>query len=126
MGHAEIIKYRRVYVGSVADMATLIWSASTRLPSGNLSGSATSQLMQRNLRPPVLTGMKCIGLLHLEHVGGCGFFGMVSFATRMVPVRWLPFENCAANVFACCRAASASGNGWPASSSKSVLAKKWK
>jgi hypothetical protein len=35
-----------------------------------------SQLMQRNFRPPVLTIIKCIGLLHLQQAGGGEFFGM--------------------------------------------------
>jgi hypothetical protein len=42
----------------------------------NRSGSGTSQSMQRNLRPPVSTSIKCIGLPHLEHVGGGGFLGI--------------------------------------------------
>ena len=45
--------------------------------SGIRSGSGTSQSMQRNLRPPVLTSIKCISLLHFEHAGGGGFLGMV-------------------------------------------------
>jgi hypothetical protein len=45
--------------------------------SGNCSGSGTSQSMQRNLRPPILTSMNRIGLLHLEQVEGGGFLGMV-------------------------------------------------
>jgi hypothetical protein len=32
--------------------------------------------MQRNLRPPVLTSIKCFGLPHLEQLGGGEFFGM--------------------------------------------------
>jgi hypothetical protein len=32
--------------------------------------------MQRNLRPPVLTSMKCIGLRHFGHGGGGGFLGI--------------------------------------------------
>ena len=44
--------------------------------SGNFSGSGTSQSMQRNLRPPVLTSMKRIGLLHFGHGGGAGFLGI--------------------------------------------------
>jgi hypothetical protein len=40
------------------------------------SGSDTSQSMQRNLRPPVFTSIKCIGLPHLEHVGDGGFLGI--------------------------------------------------
>jgi hypothetical protein len=46
------------------------------LVKSNRSGSFTSQSMQRNLRPPVLTSIKCIGLPHLEHVGGGGFLGI--------------------------------------------------
>jgi hypothetical protein len=32
--------------------------------------------MQRNLRPPVLTSIKCIGLRHFGHAGGGEFLGM--------------------------------------------------
>jgi hypothetical protein len=44
--------------------------------SGNRSGSGISQSMQRNLRPPVFTSIKCIGLLHFGQVGGGEFLGM--------------------------------------------------
>jgi hypothetical protein len=44
--------------------------------SGNRSGSGTSQSMQRNLRPPVFTSTKCMGLWHFGQEGGGGFLGM--------------------------------------------------
>jgi hypothetical protein len=44
--------------------------------SGNRSGSGISQSMQRNLRPPVFTSMKRIGLLHFGQDGGGVFLGM--------------------------------------------------
>jgi hypothetical protein len=44
--------------------------------SGSFRGSGTSQSMQRNLRPPVLTSMKRIGLLHFGHVGGGVFLAI--------------------------------------------------
>jgi hypothetical protein len=44
--------------------------------SGNFSGSGTSQSMQRNFRPPVLTNINRISLRHFEHVGGWRFLGM--------------------------------------------------
>jgi hypothetical protein len=44
--------------------------------SGNRSGSGTSQSMQRNLRPPVFTSTKCMGLWHFRQEGGGGFLGM--------------------------------------------------
>jgi hypothetical protein len=43
--------------------------------SGDCNGSGTSQSMQRNLRPPVLTSMKRIFLAHFKQVGGGEFFG---------------------------------------------------
>ena len=48
--------------------------------SGNFSGSGRSQSMQRNFRPPVLTSINRIGLLHFEHVGGGRFLGMAAHA----------------------------------------------
>ena len=47
------------------------------MTSGRFSGSGTSQSMQRNLRPPVLTSMKRIGLLHLMHRGGGVFLAIL-------------------------------------------------
>jgi hypothetical protein len=44
--------------------------------SGDRSGSGTSQSMQRNLRPPVLTTMNFIGFLHFVQLGGGVFLGM--------------------------------------------------
>jgi hypothetical protein len=44
--------------------------------SGNRSGSGTSQSVQRNLRPPVFTSMKLMGLWHFGQEGGGGFLGM--------------------------------------------------
>jgi hypothetical protein len=44
--------------------------------SGIRSGSGTSQSMQRNLRPPVFTSTKCMGLWHFRQEGGGGFLGM--------------------------------------------------
>jgi hypothetical protein len=44
--------------------------------SDDRSGSGTSQSMQRNLRPPVLTRINRIGLPHLEQLGGEEFLGM--------------------------------------------------
>jgi hypothetical protein len=44
--------------------------------SGECKGSGASQSMQRNLRPPVLTSKKRIGLLHFGHNGGGVFFAM--------------------------------------------------
>jgi hypothetical protein len=35
-----------------------------------------AQSMQRNLRPPVLTSVKCIGLRHSGQIGGGVFLGM--------------------------------------------------
>jgi hypothetical protein len=61
---------------------TRLYSGGRKLPlrsfvtSGCFSGSGTSQSMQRNLRPPVLTSMKRIGLLHFGHVGGGVFLAI--------------------------------------------------
>jgi hypothetical protein len=44
--------------------------------SGDRIGSGLSQSMQRNLRPPVLMSMKCIGLLHLGQIGAGEFLTM--------------------------------------------------
>ena len=48
--------------------------------SGVFSGSGTSQSMQRNLRPPVFTSMKLIGLLHFRQSGGGVFLAMQMLA----------------------------------------------
>jgi hypothetical protein len=44
--------------------------------SGDRIGSGTSQLMQRNLRPPVFTSTNFIGFLHFVQLGGGAFLGM--------------------------------------------------
>jgi hypothetical protein len=44
--------------------------------SGIFSGSGTPQSMQRNFRPPVLTSINRIGLLHFGQIGGGVFLGM--------------------------------------------------
>jgi hypothetical protein len=45
--------------------------------SGNRSyWSETSQLVQRNFRPPVFTRMKLMALWHFGQEGGGGFLGM--------------------------------------------------
>jgi hypothetical protein len=44
--------------------------------AGVLSGSGTSQSMQRNLRPPDCTSMNLFGLPHLEQAGGGVFLAM--------------------------------------------------
>src|SRR5450631_3592432 len=45
-------------------------------PTARKVNQTTSQPMQRNLRPPVLTRINRIGLQHFEHAGGGGFLGM--------------------------------------------------
>jgi hypothetical protein len=42
------------------------------------NGSSPTQSMQRNLRPPVLISLKCIGLRHFGQIGGGVFLGMVA------------------------------------------------
>src|ERR1039458_4419617 len=42
------------------------------------NGSSLTQSMQRNLRPPVLTVIKCIGLRHFGQIGGGKFYGMAA------------------------------------------------
>ena len=44
--------------------------------SDERSGSPPSQSLQRNLRPPVLTNTKRMGLRHLWQIGGGVFLGM--------------------------------------------------
>jgi hypothetical protein len=44
--------------------------------SGDRKGFGTSQSVQRNLRPPVLTNMNFIGFLHFVQLGGGVFLGM--------------------------------------------------
>ena len=46
--------------------------------SDDLNGPSPAQSMQRNLRPPVLTGVNRIGLRHLGQVGGGIFLGMAA------------------------------------------------
>ncbi len=45
------------------------------MTSGNFKGSGTSQSMQRNFRPPVLTSINRIGVLHFGQMGGGEFLG---------------------------------------------------
>jgi hypothetical protein len=76
-----------LYDGRMACRAGHRTAAQAEYILGAFSGSGTSQSMQRNLRPPVLTSIKCIGLRHLEQVGGGGFFGMTR---TLVQARALP------------------------------------
>jgi len=48
--------------------------------SGVFSASGTSQSMQRNLRPPLLTSMNLVALPHFEQAGGGVFLAMDALA----------------------------------------------
>jgi hypothetical protein len=60
-------------------------SKSCNLPVSRLATAdegddfSPTQSMQRNLRPPVLTSTKCIGLRHLGQIGGGVFLGMAAY-----------------------------------------------
>jgi hypothetical protein len=55
---------------TVARLANVVGARS------GLGEPGTSQSMQQNLRPPVFTSTKCMGLWHFGQEGGGGFLGM--------------------------------------------------
>ena len=77
---------RKPCIREAGSLAQLSWSWTLRwrlqftrkevFISGVFSRSGTSQSMQRNLRPPVFTSMKLIGLLHFRQSGGGVFLAM--------------------------------------------------